>query len=82
MVDKNVFLWEVTIRICGSFQIITVLGSAFEYLRHNIPLDVLSLTIRDANLAALRRFTQVAADKMDHTEYSLRRNITKFLPTL
>jgi transcriptional regulator with GAF, ATPase, and Fis domain len=63
MVDKNVFFREVTIRICGSLQIKTALSSAFEYLRQHIPLDVLSLTIRDANLAALRRIAQVAADK-------------------
>jgi len=65
MIDKNLFFREVTIRICGSLQIKTALSSAFEYLRHNIPLDVLSLTIRDANLAALRRIAQVAADKVE-----------------
>jgi transcriptional regulator with GAF, ATPase, and Fis domain len=65
MIDKNTFFREVTIRICGSLQIKTALGSTFEYLRQHIPLDVLSLTIRDANLAALRRIAQVAADKVE-----------------
>ena len=65
MVDKYVFFREVTIRICSSLQIKTALGSAFEYLRQHIPLDNLSLIIRDTKLAALRRVAQVAADKAE-----------------
>ena len=65
MIDKNVFFREITIRICGSLHIKTALNSAFGYLRQHIPLDVLRLTIRDANLAALRRIAQVAADKVE-----------------
>ncbi|NVN93092.1 MAG: sigma 54-interacting transcriptional regulator [Desulfuromonadales bacterium] len=68
MVDKNEFFREVTIRICSSLQIKTSLRSAFEYLRQYIPLDVLSLTICDTNLASLRRIAQIAADKEEITD--------------
>ena len=61
MVDRNVFFREVTLKICSSLQIKTALSSAFDYLREHIPLDALNLTIRDSNLAALRRVAQVAA---------------------
>jgi len=65
MIDKNLFFREVTIRICSSLQITTALGRAFEYLRQHIPLDILSLIVRDDKLAALRRIAQVAADKAE-----------------
>ncbi len=67
MIDKNVFFREVTIRICSSLQIKTALGSAFEYLRRHMPLDILSLIIRDTKLAALRKIAQVAGDKAELT---------------
>jgi len=68
MVEKNEFFREVTIRICSSLQIKTSLRSAFEYLKQHIPLDVLSITICDANLAAFRRIAQVAANKIKLTD--------------
>jgi transcriptional regulator with GAF, ATPase, and Fis domain len=68
MIDKNLFFREVTIRICSSLEILTALSSAFEYLKQHIPLDILSLTIRDANLAALRRIAQVAIDNANLTD--------------
>ena len=68
MVDKNEFFREVTIKICSSLQIKTALASAFDYLRQHIPLDILSLTIRDAKLSALRRIAQVGADNVRLTD--------------
>jgi hydrogenase-4 transcriptional activator len=68
MLDKNVFFREVTIRMCSSLQIKTALSSAFEYLRQHIPLDVLSLIIRDTELSALRRIAQVAVDQVKLTD--------------
>jgi len=68
MVDKNEFFREVTIRICSSLQIKTALSRAFEYLHQHIPLDVLSLTIRDSNLSALRKIAQVATDDIKLTD--------------
>ena len=68
MVDKNLFFREITIRICSSLRIKTALSNAFEYLKQHIPLDVLSLTIRDSSLAALRRIAQVAADNVELTD--------------
>jgi transcriptional regulator with GAF, ATPase, and Fis domain len=68
MVDKDVFFREVTIRICSSLQIKIALSRAFEYVRRHIPLDVLSLTIRDPNLAALRKIAQVAIDDIKLTD--------------
>jgi transcriptional regulator with GAF, ATPase, and Fis domain len=63
MIDKNVFFREVTIRICSSLQIKTALNNAFEYLRQHIPIDNLSLSIRDTDLAAIRSIAQVTAEK-------------------
>ncbi|MDR3581471.1 MAG: sigma 54-interacting transcriptional regulator [Oryzomonas sp.] len=63
MIDKNVFFREVTIRICSSLQIKTALNNAFEYLRRHIPIDNLSLHIRDTDLAAIRSIAQVTAGK-------------------
>ena len=65
MIDKNVFFKEVTIKICSSLQIKNALSSAFSYLRQHIPLDNLALTIRDTNLAALRRVAQVATTQVE-----------------
>ncbi|HET6418619.1 MAG TPA: sigma 54-interacting transcriptional regulator [Geobacteraceae bacterium] len=68
MVDKNVFFREMTIRICSSLRIKTALSNAFEYLKQHIPLDVLSLIIRDEKLASLRRIAQIAADDEELTD--------------
>ena len=65
VIDKNIFFKEVTIKICSSLNIETALSSAFNYLRQHIPLDNLALTIRDANLAALRRVAQVASTQVE-----------------
>jgi transcriptional regulator with GAF, ATPase, and Fis domain len=65
VIDKNVFFKEITIKICSSLKIETALCSAFHYLRQHMPLDNLALTIRDANLAALRRVAQVATNQVD-----------------
>jgi len=63
MIDKNVFFREVTIKICSSLQIKTALNNSFEYLRRHIPIDTLSLGIRDTDLAAIRSVAQVATNK-------------------
>jgi len=65
VIDKNQFFKEVTVKICSSLKIETALNRAFHYLKRHIPLDNLALTIRDANLAALRRVTQVAANQVE-----------------
>ncbi|MBU5613913.1 sigma 54-interacting transcriptional regulator [Geomonas azotofigens] len=65
MIDRNTFFKEVTIKICSSLKIKTALKGAFDYLRQNIPLDSLALTIRDTNLAALRRVAQVATNRVE-----------------
>jgi hydrogenase-4 transcriptional activator len=65
MIDRNVFFKEVTLKICGSLAIETALRNAFDYLRQHMPLDNLALTIRDADLAALRRVAQVAANQVE-----------------
>jgi transcriptional regulator with GAF, ATPase, and Fis domain len=65
VIDKNIFFKEVTIKICSSLHIEAALHSAFNYLREHMPLDNLALTVRDANLAALRRVAQVATNQVE-----------------
>lgn len=62
MVSRDEFFREVTIRICGSLEIKTALGRVFSYLKRYFPLDMLSLGIRDAELAAIRRVAHITAD--------------------
>jgi len=62
VVNRDEFFREVTVRICSSLEIKTALRSAFDYLRRYFPLDMLSLGIRDASLAAIRRVAYVTGD--------------------
>lgn len=68
MIDKNIFFKEVTIKICSSLHIEASLRNAFDYLRQHMQLDNLALTIRDANLAALRRVAWVAIDQVEFAD--------------
>ncbi|UFS71175.1 sigma 54-interacting transcriptional regulator [Geomonas sp. RF6] len=68
MVDKNIFFREMTVKICSSLEIKTALTSAFEYLREHIPLDGISLTVRDTNVSSLRRVAHVTNGRLGLTE--------------
>lgn len=62
MNDKDDFFREVTIRICSSLDIKTAFRKSFDYLKLHFPLDILSLTIFDPNIAAIRRVARITAD--------------------
>lgn len=68
MVSRDEFFREVTVRICSSLDVKTALRSAFGYMKQHFPLDLLSLGIRDASLAAIRRVAHVAADAAETQE--------------
>lgn len=55
MRNADEFLREITLRICSSLEIKESLHSAFEFLREQVPLDVLTLFIIDERLGAVRR---------------------------
>jgi transcriptional regulator with GAF, ATPase, and Fis domain len=65
MVSRDEFFREVTVRICSSLEITPALRSAFGYLKEFFPLDMLSLGIRDASLAAIRRVAHVTTDSTE-----------------
>jgi transcriptional regulator with GAF, ATPase, and Fis domain len=54
MHKRDEFIREITLRICSSLEIKESLRSAFEYLREQIPLDVLAIFIIDKRLGAIR----------------------------
>lgn len=68
MISKEIFFKELTIKICSSLHIEAALRSSFNYLKQHMPLDNLALTIRDSNLAALRRVAQVASNQVEHVD--------------
>ena len=65
MIDRNEFFKQVTVKICGSLQIKTGLRATYDYLRQHIPLDAISLTIKDPELAALRRVVKIEGEKAE-----------------
>ena len=54
MHNRDEFIREITLRICSSLEIKESLRSAFEYLREQVPLDVLAIFIIDRRLGAIR----------------------------
>lgn len=68
MVDKNEFFREVTLRICGSLDLGNAIRKTYDYIAQHIPLDILSLTIRDTKLAALRIIAREATGKVEVTD--------------
>lgn len=54
MRKRDEFTREITLRICSSLEIKESLRSAFEYLREQVPLDVLAIFIIDRRLGAIR----------------------------
>ena len=54
MHERDEFIKEITLRICSSLEIKESLRSAFEYLREQMPLDVLAIFIIDRRLGAVR----------------------------
>jgi len=64
MVDKNEFFKEVTIKICSSLEIRTALERTYRYLREQMPVDGISLTIRDPELSALRRVVKIEGEEL------------------
>jgi transcriptional regulator with GAF, ATPase, and Fis domain len=65
MVDRNEFFKQVTVRICSSLEIKTALERAYRYIKEHIPLDGISLTIQDPDLAALRRVVKIEGKKLE-----------------
>ncbi|WP_310598715.1 sigma 54-interacting transcriptional regulator [Desulfobulbus sp.] len=61
MDGKDDFFREVTIRICSSLDIKTAFRKSFDYLKLYFPLDILSLTIFDPDMTAIRRVAHVTA---------------------
>ncbi|HJV65996.1 MAG TPA: sigma 54-interacting transcriptional regulator [Geomonas sp.] len=64
MPNRDNFFREVTIRICSSLDIRTALANTFDYLKRHVPLDILSLTVHDPKLMAIRRVANIAADNV------------------
>ena len=62
MHNRDEFVREMTLRICSNLEIKESLRSAFEFLRDEIPLDVLLLFLLDERLGAVRHIAH-AADK-------------------
>jgi len=54
MHKRDEFIREITLRICSSLEIKESLRNAFEYLREQVPLDVLAIFIIDKRLGAVR----------------------------
>ncbi len=54
MHERDEFIREITLRICSSLEIKESLRNAFEYLREQVPLDVLAIFIIDSRLGAVR----------------------------
>ena len=52
--DKNDFFREVTMRICGSLDILVGMGRTLEYLKPVIPADSISMHIYEKGLSAIR----------------------------
>jgi len=67
-VDENVFFRESTLRICSSLNIVTALKSCFDYIRHYVPMNRMSLHILDADLNVLRFVASVGDNVMEDSE--------------
>ncbi len=62
MLNRDEFIREVTIRICSSLQIKVSLQSTFEYLKREVPLDALCLSIIDTELGAVRNIATAVSE--------------------
>lgn len=62
MGNHDEFLREITLRICSSLEIRESMRSAFEYLREQFPIDMLTLFIIDDRLGAVRRIAHAFED--------------------
>jgi len=67
-VDENVFFRESTLRICSSLNIVTALKSCFDYIRHYVPMNRMSLHILDADLNVLRFVALVGDNVVEDSE--------------
>ena len=67
-VDENVFFRESTLRICSSLNIVTALKSCFDYIKHYVPMNRMSLHILDADLNVLRFVASVGDNVMEDSE--------------
>jgi len=65
LVDRNEFFKQVTVKICSSLEIKTALERTYCYLKEHLPLDGISLTIRDPELAALRRVVKIDGERLE-----------------
>jgi len=65
MVDQNEFFKQVTVKICSSLEIKTALERTYRYLKEHLPLDGISLTIKDPELAALRRVVKIEGESLE-----------------
>lgn len=52
--DKNEFFREITIRICGTLEIEQALFSTLQFLRTNVPIDIMFLEYYDKQIEAMR----------------------------
>lgn len=62
MGNHDELLREITLRICSSLEIRESMRSAFEYLREQFPIDMLTLFIIDDRLGAVRRIAHAFED--------------------
>src|SRR5690349_21872981 len=62
MAGRDEFIREITLRICSSLEIKESLRYAFEYLKEQFPLNMLTLFIVDERLGALRRIAHAFDD--------------------
>jgi hypothetical protein len=65
VLNRDEFVKEVTLRICSSLEIKESLGSAFECLKEQFPLDELFLSFLDPSLNAVRRIAYAGRDEVE-----------------
>ncbi len=54
MINENKFFREMTLRICGSFDIKQALSQAFKYLQEHIPVDAIGLGFNDSEFTKIQ----------------------------
>ena len=68
-INDNDFFREATLRICGSLEIEKALGSFFQFIQSQLPMDIVILQRFDAGQGAMR--TIAIADETEHSSVDL-----------
>ncbi len=64
--DDMVFFHEGTVRICGSLDIDEALGECFAFLKREIPLELIELSVFDPGIGGIRVLSRHADFDVDH----------------